>query len=215
MIKIKVFQFNPVQVNTYILSDKTRECIIIDAGCYAEHEEFELSNYIEENKLKPVRLINTHAHIDHILGVNYAIKKYGLTLEIHESSEYFLKDVKSWGVMLGIKSENIITPFKYLKEGEKIKFGESELEVMCTPGHADGSICLVNKAEKFVITGDVLFAGSIGRTDLPTGNYELLERSIREKLYILDDDYTIYPGHGPTSTIGFEKQNNSFIKAVS
>ncbi len=211
MIKIKVFQFNPIQVNTFVLYDDSKECVIIDPGCYGKDEEDELAKFIEQEHLKPVKLLNTHAHTDHILGNNFVINKYKLQPETHSGSEYLLKNAKSWGAMLGFNIENSKISSKYLNDGDIIKFGDSELIVAFTPGHADGSICFINKAEKFVISGDVLFAGSIGRTDLPSGSFELLEKSIKEKLYTLDDDYSVYPGHGPATTIGEEKRHNPYI----
>lgn len=211
MINIKIFEFNPIRVNTYIIYNESKECIIVDPGCYYKNEENELSGFIEKELIKPVRLINTHTHTDHIMGNNYIIKKYSLPVEIHIGAEYFLKNAKNWGEMLGFNIEDIQSPLKYLNDGDIINFGNSELEVAYTPGHADGSICLINKKQKFVISGDVLFAGSIGRTDLPSGDFDILEKSIKEKLYILDDGYIVYPGHGPTTTIGEEKHNNPFV----
>ena len=211
MITVKKFVFNSFQVNTYVLFDETKECVIIDAACYEDFEKEELVEYIAKEGLKPVRLLDTHCHIDHILGNNFVADKYNLGIEIHRDGLPFHKGVKSHGVAFGFDLEPLTEPSNFLKEGDKVKFGNSELEVLYTPGHADGSVCFLNRKQKFVIVGDVLFNQSIGRTDLPTGDYDLLIKSIREKLFTLSDDFTIYPGHGPETSIGFEKVNNPYL----
>jgi hydroxyacylglutathione hydrolase len=212
MIRIKVFIFNPFQENTYVLHDNTGECVIIDPGCYAAAEENELSAYIKDNNLKPVALINTHTHIDHILGNNFVTLTYGLKPQIHRAAEVFLESAPEHGAMFGLQVSELALPEKYLEDGKIFRFGNSSLEVRYTPGHVDGSVCLVNHENSFVISGDVLFNGSIGRTDLPTGDFDLLEESIREKLYTLPDNFVVYPGHGPSTTIGEEKMGNPFVK---
>ncbi len=211
MITIKKFVFNSFQVNTYVLFDETKECVIIDAACYEDFEKEELVEYIAKEGLKPVRLLDTHCHIDHILGNNFVADKYNLGIEIHRDGLPFHKGVKNHGVAFGIDLEPLTEPSNFLKEGDKVNFGNSELEVLYTPGHADGSVCFLNRKQKFVIVGDVLFNQSIGRTDLPTGDYDLLIKSIREKLFTLPDDFTVYPGHGPETSIGFEKVNNPYL----
>lgn len=211
MIRIKVFVFNPFRENTYVLHDNTRDCIIVDPGCSSDLEESELLSYIEANKLRPVKLINTHTHIDHILGNNFIYKTFNLKPVIHLDGERFLKSAPEYGTVFGLQVNEMIMPEKHLDEGDKIYFGHTVLEVLYTPGHADGSICLVSHENRFVVTGDVLFNGSIGRTDLPTGNFDLLADSITRKLYTLPDDYTVYPGHGPETTIGIEKMQNPFV----
>ena len=211
MVSIKIFEFNPIQVNTYVLFDETQKCVIIDPGCYGREEEKVLKDFISENNLIPELLINTHAHTDHILGNHFVIKEYNVGLAMHKDSDYFMGKPKEWAEMLGFEMKQIDMPNRYLNEGDIINFGDSELKVIFTPGHADGSICLLNSQQKFVITGDVLFSGSIGRTDLPTGDFRKIERSIKDKLYTLDDSVVVYPGHGPSTTIGHEKQFNPFI----
>ncbi|MCD4746439.1 MAG: MBL fold metallo-hydrolase [Bacteroidales bacterium] len=211
MIKIKYFFFNAFQVNTFILYDETKECVIIDPGCYEESEESALSDFIEKEGLKPVKLLNTHCHIDHILGNNFICKKYNLKPEIHKAGLLFLNSSEEHASMYGFKMDKAIEPDKFIAEGDIIKFGTSELYVIYTPGHADGSVCFINKKQKFVIVGDVLFKESIGRTDFPTGDYNLLINSIKNKLYILDDDFIVYTGHGPETSIGYEKQNNLYV----
>jgi hydroxyacylglutathione hydrolase len=211
MIKISTFIFNSFGVNTYVLYDESRKCLIVDPACEYPQEEEELSGFIEANSLKPVRLINTHAHIDHILGNTFVCEKYNLKPEAHEAGLKFYDNAVASGSVFGIRVGKVITPTDFLKEGDVVKFGNTTLSILYTPGHADGSICLVCDKDSFVITGDVLFQESIGRTDLPTGNLDRLLESIRLKLFTLPDQFIVYPGHGPTTTIGFEKRNNPFI----
>lgn len=212
MIKIQSFTFNPFQENTYIAYDETNECIIVDPGCYDENENTTLKNFIDQNNLKPVALINTHCHLDHIFGNNFIAKTYNLSPLMHKLDlpmlEYAPLAASKYGVHLG----ELPTVGGYIKEGDIIKFGLSNFEVIFTPGHAPGHICLVNKNENITLSADVLFHLSIGRTDLPMGDHETLLKSIREKLFILDDNMVVYPGHGPKTTIGFEKVNNPFLK---
>jgi glyoxylase-like metal-dependent hydrolase (beta-lactamase superfamily II) len=211
MIRIKVFVFNPFQENTYVLHDETLECVIIDPGCHNSGEEQELARYIRDENLKPVALINTHPHIDHVLGNNFVYNTYKLRPLIHAAGEVFLKAIAEHGSMFGLEVEEPVLPEKYLEEGEIFSFGNAELEILYTPGHVDGSVCLANHENRFVITGDVLFNGSIGRTDLPTGDFDLLAQSITQKLYSLPDDFVAYPGHGPATTIGDEKFGNPYV----
>lgn len=213
MIHIKVFVFNPFQENTYLLYDETNECVIIDPGCYNPDEELELVKFIEENGLIPVKLINTHTHIDHILGNNFIHEKYGLKPMVHKAGEVFLESAPEHGKMFGFSLNEMIMPEKYLEDNQHVKFGNSSLEVLYTPGHVDGSVCLVHFEKNFVISGDVLFNGSVGRTDLPTGDFDLLAESITKKLYTLPDHFKVYPGHGPVTTIGEEKAGNPFVRA--
>lgn len=211
MITVKRFSYNLFQVNTYVLHDETKECIIIDAGMEGPMEENEISSYIESLSLKPVLLVNTHAHIDHILGNNYTAEKYMLKLAAHPDSVPFISRAPSYAQTFGVRIDNPKTIDIFLDENEDLKFGNSKLKVLHTPGHADGSICFYSAEDKFVITGDVLFNQSIGRTDLPTGDYDLLQKSIWEKLFTLPDDTIAFPGHGPETTIGYEKVSNPFV----
>jgi hydroxyacylglutathione hydrolase len=212
MIHIKTFVFNPFQVNTYLLYDDSKECLIIDAACYDDDERKQITDFIEKNNLKPIRLICTHGHIDHVLGIKYMMERYpGIQFEIDKDGESFLKSSLSFASVFGLEIEQVPMPTGYLKDNSVLNFGNSILRVIATPGHAAGSICLYQKEQKFVIVGDVLFQGSIGRTDLPTGNHELLLRSIQERLMVLDDDVIVYPGHGPETSIGEEKENNPYL----
>jgi hydroxyacylglutathione hydrolase len=211
MIKVHHFCFNPFQENTYILSDETRECLIIDPGCYDSGEQQMLVNYITAQGLVPVRLLNTHCHVDHVFGNRFIADKYGLKLEIHPLEKPVLKTFLQVAHLYNLQAEASPEPGSFLKEGEFIHFGKSELEIRFTPGHSPGSICFVSKDQQFVIGGDVLFQGSIGRTDLPGGDHATLLDSIRTQLFVLADAYTVYPGHGDPTTIGFEKQYNPFL----
>ncbi len=211
MISIQHFTFNPFSENTYILFDETKECIIIDPGCSNSHEQEEMVQFISNNKLKPVRLLNTHCHVDHVLGNTFISKKYNLGLEIHKDDLETLHSLPMVSKMYGLNAEESVEPSSFLKEGDQIKFGTSILDIVFTPGHSPGSICFISGSDKFVIGGDVLFYGSIGRTDLPGGNHEQLLTSIREKLFVLPDDFIVHSGHGPKTNIGFEKKNNPFL----
>ena len=212
MITIEKFVFSPFSENTYLLYDETSECIIVDPGCYDRQEEKILVEFIQAKKLKPVRQIFTHCHVDHIFGANFIFKTYNLKPEIHKAALPFLVNGHEQGRMYGFDMAKVVEPGSFIAEGDKIKFGNSELGVVYTPGHADGSVCFINYPQKFVITGDVLFRESIGRTDFPTGDFDLLMESIRTKLFTLDDDFVVYSGHGEETTIGYEKMNNPFIR---
>ncbi|MEZ5196929.1 MAG: MBL fold metallo-hydrolase [Bacteroidales bacterium] len=212
MITIEKFVFNPFSVNTYLLIDENKECVIVDPGCFDEREENTLMKYIASNGLKPVRLIFTHCHVDHIFGSNCIFEKYGLKPEIHKAGLPFLANGHVHAKMYGFEIDEITQPDKFIEEGDVIEFGDSQLKVVYTPGHADGSVCFINEPQKFVLTGDVLFRDSIGRTDFPTGDFDVLMKSIHEKLFTLDDGFIVYCGHGPETSIGYEKVNNPFIK---
>lgn len=211
MIQVDFFTFNPFQENTYILSDETKECVIIDPGCYESFEKDELKVFIETQKLKPVKLLNTHCHIDHVLGNNFIAGKYKLQLELNFLEIPLIRAVSDYAPQYGIFCEPPPEPFAMLNESDVVKFGNSELKILFTPGHSPGSICFYSETDKIIISGDVLFQMSIGRTDLPGGDYDTLLKSIREKLFTLPDEVEVYPGHGPKTSIGFEKRNNPFL----
>lgn len=212
MVSIKSFAFNSFMVNCYLISDESGESIIIDAACYEDSEKRELSEYIHENHLKIVRNLTTHCHIDHVLGNQFIADTYGVYPEYHSASLPFLLTAKEIGRSFGLQIDSIPEARKYLEDGEGITFGNSELKTLFTPGHADGSVCFFCEKDHFVVTGDVLFKDTIGRTDLPSGDFNLLMNSIHTKLFTLPDDTVVYPGHGPDTTIGFEKANNPFIR---
>ena len=212
MIKVNSFQFNPFQENTYLLHDETREAVIIDAGCYDKEEREELISFIEINNLKVVKLINTHSHIDHVLGCAFVKEYYNVQLGIHKLDEPTLRSVKVYAPTYGFVHYEDATADYFIEEGEKIKFGNSELEVLFVPGHAPGHIAFLNREQKLCISGDVLFHRSIGRTDLPGGDFNTLIKSIKEKIFPLGNDMVVHPGHGPSTTVGDEIKNNPFLK---
>lgn len=212
-MQIQVFTFGPFQENTYLLYDETNECIIIDPGCFSTSEKNELKSYIYSNELKPVKLINTHCHIDHVLGNKFIYDEFGLLPIIHNADLITLEEMTPQAsIMYGIPYEKSPSPKEFIKEGDVVTFGKQSLEVIYTPGHAPGHIVLYHKNEKVLINGDVLFKGSIGRTDFPNCNHQDLIDSIKNKLYILPDEVVVYTGHGEPTTIGSEKQNNPFVK---
>lgn len=212
MVTIRNFVFNDFQVNTYLLYDESRECVIIDAACYSREEKDQLKNFILENQLKPVRNLNTHCHIDHILGNGFVADEFGIDPEYHEESVGFFLVAREIGRSFGYETGQFPEPEGFIQQGDTVTYGKNSLKVLYTPGHADGSVCFYDPKNGFVITGDVLFRDTIGRTDLPTGNFDLLMKSIGEKLFTLPDETVVYPGHGPETTIGYEKMNNQFIR---
>lgn len=211
MIQIKKFVFNPFQVNTFVLYDETKECVIIDPGCSDGTESLELMDFIKEEGLKPVRMLLTHTHVDHVIGINMMEEMLGIKTEAHEAGLVFLDHTISTAATYGISIDKNPSVGIYIKEGDEITFGKSKLDVLYTPGHADGSVCFLSRKDNFVVVGDVLFQMSIGRTDFPTGDYDLLKQNIFEKLFTLPDDTVVYTGHGPETSIGFEKSNNPFL----
>ncbi len=215
MITVQFFTFSPLTENTYILYNDTGDALIIDPGCYFNEEKQKLQNYIEIKQLQPVQLINTHCHLDHVFGNKWVSEKYGLELFIHPNEERVLAFASESGRMYGIPFENYRGKLHFLQEHDIVKIGEDELKVLLTPGHSPGSICFYCEKQQFIIGGDVLFNESIGRTDLPGGNYETLLESIREKLFVLPDDVIVYPGHGVPTTIGHEKKYNPFLNMIA
>jgi hydroxyacylglutathione hydrolase len=211
MISIKSFVCSPYQENTYILYDETHECVIIDPGMYNAAEQNLVASFINENNLKPVLLLNTHCHIDHVLGNKFVSDNYNLLPQFHEGELPLLTAVPSYAPQMGMNYEVSPLPEKFLETSGSIQFGESRLELIFAPGHSPAHLCFLSTQDNFLIGGDVLFYQSIGRTDLPGGDYNTLIRSIKEKLFILPDDCIVYPGHGPSTTIGYEKKNNPFL----
>ena len=211
MLTVKVFEFNPVQENTYVLYNEEKSAIVVDPGCYFENERRQLKDFITENQLTPTNLVNTHCHLDHVFGNRFVAETWKKPLQIHERERLVLDYAPISGEQYNLPFENYEGEIIYLKEGDVIKLGQDELQVIFAPGHAPGHICLYHAKQQFLIAGDVLFRMSIGRTDIPGGNHNTLIRSIREKLFVLPDEVVVYPGHGPSTTIGFEKANNPFL----
>ncbi len=209
MIEIKKFTFNPFQENTYVLYDETKSCVIIDPGCYEKHEKDKLSQFIESKGLIPKKLLNTHGHIDHVLGNYFVAQTYQIELFAHENIVNQLAAIPNYSQMYGFNAYELSPePTEYLKEGDTITFGNSKLEVLFCPGHAPDHIVFYSKEQNFVINGDVLFKGSFGRIDLPGGNFETLKKSILEKMFKLPAETTVYTGHGDETTIGVERETN-------
>jgi glyoxylase-like metal-dependent hydrolase (beta-lactamase superfamily II) len=212
MLQLESFVFNPFAENTYVLYDDTKECVIIDPGCSNASEENELFGFIDSHRLKPVLAINTHGHIDHIIG-NAAVKKrYGIEVAAHPNVKSDFQRSQQQAQMFGMPFDSDSElPDRDLEDGETIKVGGSTLEVISTPGHAMGSISLYAEMEGWVFTGDALFCRSIGRTDFPGGNYEQLRTNIIERLFHLPDDTEVYSGHGEVTTIFDERRYNMFL----
>lgn len=214
MIHVEAFSLNPLQENTYLLWNEKRKAIIIDPGCYFTAEEETLQNFIENENLTPVQLINTHCHIDHVFGLKWASKKYNLELYIHQKEEQVLQFAPVTGMMWGLSVDLYKGPLHFLHHGDVVNLDDDKLHVLFTPGHSPGSICLSCTEQNFLIGGDVLFLESIGRTDLPGGNHQQLLQSIKEQLFVMPDETVVYPGHGPQTTIGHEKKYNPFLKEI-
>jgi glyoxylase-like metal-dependent hydrolase (beta-lactamase superfamily II) len=213
MLKIKTFTFNPFQENTYLLYNEQNEAILIDPGCYEEYEKQELSQFLEDNNIEIKLLLNTHCHVDHVLGNNFIEQKYGLITRMHELELPIFRAVASYASNYGFVYQAASESTDYLLDFEQINFGDDTLEVLFCPGHSPGSVCFYNAKQNFLIAGDVLFYRSIGRTDLPGGDHATLIRSIKNRLMNLPSETLVYSGHGPSTTIGAEKQYNPFINS--
>ena len=212
MLKIRSFIFNPIQENTYIIYNEFKQCVIIDPGCYFDDEKEKIKHYIEENSLIPVMLLNTHCHLDHVFGNKFISETFQLTLQIHENEKQVLEFAPTSGLMYNMPFDNYSGDFILLKEGDKILLGEDELQIIEAPGHSPGSICFYCAKQHFLIGGDVLFKGGIGRTDLPLGDHDALINNIKNKLFALPDNTNVYSGHGSPTTIGDEKRNNPYLQ---
>jgi glyoxylase-like metal-dependent hydrolase (beta-lactamase superfamily II) len=216
MIKQKIFTFNLFAENTYLLYNDAGKAIIIDPGCSTPQECKTLANFIEEQKLTPIRLLLTHAHLDHILGNHFIYEKYGLAPWMHKDDLNLLHALEYSATFYGLDGAPASPePEGYLKDGDVVKIDDMELKVLFAPGHSPGSICFYSEADKKIWSGDVLFRESIGRTDLPGGNFDTLENSIHAQLFSLPDDVTVLSGHGIPTTIGHEKKFNPFVGQVA
>jgi len=210
MLQVKKFVFNPFMENTYVLFDETNSCVIIDPGCVEKDEENELTEFIQSNQLIVKQLVNTHCHIDHVLGNAFVKRNFNVPLLIHPIEEAMLRAVKSYASNYGFSQYQDSTPDSFLHEGDNLVFGNQKLEVLFVPGHSPGHIAFYDSSTKILIGGDVLFENSIGRTDLPGGDYDTLINSIHQKFFTLPEDVTVYCGHGSETNIGFEKRTNPF-----
>jgi len=212
MLKVKVLTFSPIQENMYILYNEQHKAIIIDPGCYFSAEQETLKNFIKDTGLTPVQLLNTHCHLDHVFGNKWVHDTWGLELYLHSGEEQMLKLAPLSGEKWGLPFQNYTGPLHFLEEGDTIQLGQDQLQVILAPGHSPASLCFYHQQQGILIGGDVLFHESIGRTDLPGGDHATLLKSIREKLFVLPDQTTVYPGHGSSTTIGHEKLHNPFLK---
>jgi len=203
--------FSPIEVNTYILADQSGICAIIDCGCYDEQEFAKLTDFIRKKNLNPVLLLNTHCHIDHVFGNRFILGKYNLRCYCSEEDESNRRNAVQHAMIFGLTMPAPPEPEGFLTDGQVVSFGNNEMRVSHVPGHSKGSLAFYSEKDRVVFTGDALFAGSIGRTDLPGGNYEALISSIRNKLFVLPPETIIYPGHGEKSTIEREMKTNPFF----
>ena len=213
MLHLQSFTFNPFQENTYLLYNDQQECWIIDPGMYGPDEEKILFDFIDEKQLKPQQIINTHAHIDHILGIAALQSTFRIPLGIHQQEQVILDNAKNSALMFGLHLTQVPKVDFYIEEGKLLQLGADQLQVRLAPGHSPGSILFYSAQGKWVISGDVLFQGSIGRSDLPGGDHETLLQSIRRQLYTLPNDTYVYSGHGGVTSIEVEKQSNPFVQA--
>jgi len=212
MLTVRSFTFNPVEENTYLVYNEEKNCAVIDPGCYFGNERNELRDFITEKELNPVLLLNTHCHLDHVFGNKFIYDTYGLPLHLHPLEQQVLEYAPVSGEKWNLPFDNYKGPLRFLQPGELIPLGKDMLKVLFTPGHAPGHVVFYCEAQGFVIGGDVLFNGSIGRTDLPLGDHDTLLNSIRTQLLVLPDDVVVYPGHGPQTTIDHERKNNPFLR---
>lgn len=211
MFTVKAFTFSPIQENTYLLYNEKGKALIIDPGCYFEEEREMLSSFLQQNNLELQLLLNTHCHLDHVFGNKWIHETFGLLLHIHQKEKQVLDFAPASGLMWNMPFDNYNAELKYIKEGEEILLDDDRLKILFAPGHSPGHVCFYCKEQGFVIGGDVLFRQSIGRTDLPGGNHETLIQSIKTQLFTLPDETIVYSGHGPATTIGYEKKHNPFL----
>lgn len=210
MIRVHCFTFNALRENTYILADETKACIIIDPGCYEQHEKEKLKQFIKEQGLEVKLLLNTHCHVDHVLGNHFVKNLYQVPLLISQLELPVLRAVAAYAPIYGFHEYEVCEPDQFISEKDTIHFGTSSLQVLFVPGHSIGHLAFYSKENGFCVSGDVLFRQSIGRTDLPGGNYDTLMDSIFNTMYLLPDDTVIYSGHDQETTIGYEKKYNHF-----
>jgi glyoxylase-like metal-dependent hydrolase (beta-lactamase superfamily II) len=203
--------FSPIEENTYILADRSGDCIIIDCGCYDDLEFSKLESFIDLRKLNPVLLLNTHCHLDHIFGNRFMLQRFGLKSHFSQIEESNRKNATQHAALFGLKMEEPPEAEGYIEHGQIIVQGQLSLKALHVPGHTAGSIAYYSETEGCVFTGDALFAGSIGRTDLPGGDFDTLVNSIRINLLSLPSGTVVYPGHGQNTTIGLEKETNPYL----
>lgn len=213
MSNVTSLTFNAFQENTYIISDDSGQAVIIDPGCHSQSEKEELSSVIDKSQLKIHAILNTHCHADHVFGNNFVFHKYSENLLIPKGEEILLQAYPQMASMYGLPSEPSPTPTGYLEHGQDFSFGQVTLRILLTPGHSPASVSFYNEQDHYIIGGDVLFQHSIGRTDLPGGDYETLINSIQTHFLSLPDRVVVYSGHGPKTTIGEERKSNPFLQS--
>jgi hydroxyacylglutathione hydrolase len=211
-MKIYKFVFSPIDVNTYILVDDSGDCAIIDCGCYEKQESEKLESFIMDKSINPVLLLNTHCHLDHVFGNKFVLEKYGLRTFSSELDEMNRKNASQHAMLFGLTMDKPPEPAGFISDNQMVTFGTTELKALHVPGHTSGSLAFYSEKNNCVFTGDALFSGSIGRTDLQGGNYETLIRSIKNKLFVLPPSTVVYPGHGNDTTIEREMKSNPFFK---
>ena len=212
MLYIQSFTFNPFQENTYLLINDKKECWIVDPGMYDNNETKFLTDYIGKHQLSPQAIINTHAHLDHIFGIQPLIDIYKIPFGLHKTETSVLTYAPASAAMFGVSLSKVPQPVFFIDEHKPLQLGDDTIEVRFAPGHSPGSIVFYYAPGSWVVGGDVLFSGSIGRTDLPGGDFETLINSIRTQLLTLPDNTTVYSGHGPATTIGTERTHNPFLQ---
>jgi hydroxyacylglutathione hydrolase len=208
---IQSFTFSPFSENTYVLYDETNEAVVIDPGCLQQHEKETLATFITDNKLTVKHLLQTHAHLDHVFGSAFVKRKYGVKMLMHRFELPVLKEVENRCTSWGIPGYEPVEADGFIDESDIIEFGNTRLDILFVPGHAPGHLAFVNHADRYIVGGDVLFNGSIGRTDFPLCDHATLIDSIKTKFFALPDDYTVYAGHNQPTTIGHEKRTNPFL----
>ena len=214
-MKIARLIFNPIQENTYVVWDDTLEAAVIDAGNMGERENAALEKFISDNGLKPVLAVNTHGHFDHLLGVEFLRERYGVKFVMSSKDDFLLKNASVSAELFGIRADHLPQTIDADLEGEEsVKFGNTELKIISVPGHTPGHLAFYEPQSNVLFTGDTLFRESIGRTDLPGGDYSWIMRSIIDNLLPLGDEVKIYPGHGDDSTIGHESMYNPVVVEV-
>jgi hydroxyacylglutathione hydrolase len=211
MMHMICFRFRQYNENSYLVYDETGECILIDPGCYSAEEKKQITDTIEALKLRPVTVVNTHCHIDHVFGNKYMMDRYQIPLHLPQGEVRFLEVMPQFAAKFGFDFQPVPKNYCFLKEGTDLSFGNSRLNVLSTPGHSPDSVSLVSFGSKLIFGGDVLFRNRIGRTDLAGGNYKTLVKSIQEKLFLLGDDMHVFSGHGPSTQIGYERETSKFI----
>ena len=214
MLHLNVFLFSPIRENTYLLYDGSGNCAVIDPGCYFQEEREALASFISGKGLKPVMLLNTHCHLDHVFGNRFVAETYGLPLHLHPLEQRMLELAPTSGLMWNLPFDNYDGELVFLEPGKSIRIGTDELEVIFIPGHSPGSVGFYSRSQGFIVSGDVLFREGVGRTDLPGGDLKVLSESIRQTLYTLPEETVVHSGHGPSTTIGWEKGHNPHVPFI-